>query len=73
MWRSGGDFVLIELDMDRPTSSFLADRMLSEYKIYVKEVSAKFGGHGSYWRLAVRHPAEHELLATTLTTLISRL
>jgi histidinol-phosphate/aromatic aminotransferase/cobyric acid decarboxylase-like protein/choline kinase len=73
VWRSGGDFVLIELDMDRPTSSFLADRMLSEHKIYVKEVSAKFGGHGSYWRLAVRHPAEHELLAATMTRLISRL
>lgn len=69
VWASGADFVLAELDMDRATSNALADRLLSEHRIYVKEISHRFDGLGSYWRVAVRLPAEHEMLIDAVRTM----
>lgn len=67
---SGGNFVLAELSIDRTTSSDLADILLSKYNIYVKDVSDKFDGGRSFWRLAVRLPHEHVVLADSMLALL---
>lgn len=67
--RSGGaNFVLAELSPDREASSLLADRMLAEHNIYVKDVSGRFPGGQGFWRLAVRLPGDHAALVTAMTT-----
>ena len=71
VWPSGGNFVLVELDVDRPHSRLFADQLLSDHRLYVKEVSHKLPGSHSYWRLAVRTPAEHEHLVEALTIVLA--
>lgn len=68
----GANFVLVELDMDRPASARLADGLMSEHRIYVKDVSAKFPGRRGVWRLAVRLPGEHAVLLDAVAGLLSR-
>jgi histidinol-phosphate/aromatic aminotransferase/cobyric acid decarboxylase-like protein/choline kinase len=69
---SGADFVLVELDLDCTRSKIAADEMLSDHRIYVKEISHKFPGTNGHWRLAVRLPHEHESLVEAMAKVLSQ-
>ncbi len=71
VWSSGANFILVELDVDRASSQTLADRILAEHRIYVKEISTKMSADGSYWRLAVRLPDDHEQLVNAMTAVLT--
>lgn len=66
---SGANFVMAELTIDAAASSQLADEMLASEGIYVKEISGKFDDGLARWRLAVRTPADHIVLADAMTRL----
>ena len=64
---SGGNFLLVELENDGLVASHIASRLLTDHKLYVKELSDRFSsGHG-YFRLAVRLPEENARMIAALT------
>jgi len=62
---SAANFVLFRLK-DRVESHAVVETMLSEHSIYLKDVSDKFSGGGSYLRLAVRLPHENKMVTDLL-------
>ena len=56
---SGGNFLLIRLGLNSIDAESLADALLMEDGIYVKDVSSKFHDGSTYWRVAVRTPSEN--------------
>jgi histidinol-phosphate/aromatic aminotransferase/cobyric acid decarboxylase-like protein/choline kinase len=68
VYPSAANFVLVKLALDRAAAAALADRLLSRDSIYVKDVSEKFPDGGTYWRLAVRLPAENEALCASMVS-----
>ena len=64
---SGGDFVLVRLDVDAAGADARARRLVQEDAILVKDVSRKMGDGAGYWRLAVRRPEDHKRLLQTLS------
>ena len=57
-----GNFLLVELNVSRAEAAALADRLLREQNIHVKNVSARFRRSAAFWRLAVRLPEENARL-----------
>lgn len=63
---SGANFLLTRIAGGPRAAAALADVLLADHAIYVKDVSARFpDGHG-YWRVAVRLPEENRRLVTLL-------
>jgi histidinol-phosphate/aromatic aminotransferase/cobyric acid decarboxylase-like protein len=63
---SGANFLLTRIAGGRRAAAALAEALLADHAIYVKDVSARFpDGHG-YWRVAVRLPEENRRLVTLL-------
>jgi histidinol-phosphate/aromatic aminotransferase/cobyric acid decarboxylase-like protein/choline kinase len=62
---SAANFVLVALK-ERGAAARIAEELLSEYSIYVKDISHKFPNGRSYFRLAVRLPDENALLVKCL-------
>jgi histidinol-phosphate/aromatic aminotransferase/cobyric acid decarboxylase-like protein len=62
---SAANFVLVSLK-DPKSAPRIAETLLSQYSIYVKDISRKFQDGRSYLRLAVRLPAENALLVKCL-------
>lgn len=63
---SGANFLLVRLSGGPATAAALADRLLAEHSIYVKDVSARFPDGRGYWRLAVRSAEENRRLVGLL-------
>ena len=64
---SGGNFLLTEIHLRRCDSAALVARLLNSNGIHVKDVSSRFPGDATYWRLAVRLPKENMHLASILS------
>ncbi len=64
---SGGNFLLVRLRVGRPQVQGLADRLVEDYLVHVKDVSDKFDDDRGYLRLAVRCPEDNERLCELLT------
>ena len=68
VYPSGADFLLLRIAGGRRGAAALAQALLAEHAIYVKDVSLRFtDGHG-YWRIAVRLPEENHRLLTLLAS-----
>ncbi len=65
---SGGNFVLLRLHISTALTASLADRLMEEYSVHVKDASDKFRDGQGYLRLAVRCPEENDQLCELLTT-----
>lgn len=59
---SGANFVLVTLSLGREAAGLLANELLEQDNVYVKDVSSKFDDGQVYWRLAVRTPGDNERL-----------
>ena len=66
VWRSGGNFLLVQLDSSRQECARLTEDVLVKQGIYLKDVSNRFPGEGAYLRLAVRLPEENARLVEVL-------
>jgi histidinol-phosphate/aromatic aminotransferase/cobyric acid decarboxylase-like protein/choline kinase len=67
-----GDFLLLRLKKTAPPADALLHDLLSDYSIYVKDVSDKFADGGQYLRLAVRLPEENERLLAAMAQISGR-
>ena len=63
---SGGNFLLTKLRLNPPQANALAEKLLVEQSIYVKDISSRFRGDGAFFRLAVRTKTDCTLLAAAL-------
>jgi histidinol-phosphate/aromatic aminotransferase/cobyric acid decarboxylase-like protein/choline kinase len=66
VYPSGADFLLVTLSIGAGAAQILADELLEQENLYVKDVSSKFGNGRAYWRLAVRTPGDNDRLCTAL-------
>ena len=66
---SGANFLLVRLGGDATLAGALADRLMAERSIHVKDASAKFDDGAGYLRLAVRSPADNKVLCEALAEL----
>jgi histidinol-phosphate/aromatic aminotransferase/cobyric acid decarboxylase-like protein/choline kinase len=66
VYPSGADFLLVALSIGAEPARRLADELLEQENLYVKDVSSKFGDGRVYWRLAVRTPGDNDRLCTAL-------
>jgi histidinol-phosphate/aromatic aminotransferase/cobyric acid decarboxylase-like protein/choline kinase len=66
VWPSGGNFLLVELDLSREECARLTASILMEHGLYLKDVSNRFPGDGAYLRIAVRLPEENARLLAAL-------
>jgi histidinol-phosphate/aromatic aminotransferase/cobyric acid decarboxylase-like protein/choline kinase len=66
---SGANFVLARVRGGRRGAAALAERLLTDHAIYVKDVSPRFADGSGYWRVAVRLPDENRRLATLLESM----
>jgi len=71
VFASGGNFVLLRWQPTERGSQDIVDSLLADHAIFVKDVSARFSDDRTWLRLAVRLPAENELLVRALATLES--
>jgi histidinol-phosphate/aromatic aminotransferase/cobyric acid decarboxylase-like protein len=66
---SDANFLLARIAGGRRGAAALAEQLLADHAIYVKDVSPRFpDGHG-YWRIAVRLPEENHRLLTVLASI----
>jgi histidinol-phosphate/aromatic aminotransferase/cobyric acid decarboxylase-like protein/choline kinase len=63
---SGANFLLVRLHLDAGTTHSLLERLMSQHLVHVKDVSPKFDDGRGYLRLAVRTPADNELVCRLL-------
>ncbi|HBE16107.1 MAG TPA: class I and II aminotransferase [Cyanobacteria bacterium UBA11149] len=63
---SGGNFLLTKLRLNRPQANALAEKLLVQQSIYVKDVSSRFHGDGAFFRLAVRKKADCDRLIASI-------
>jgi histidinol-phosphate/aromatic aminotransferase/cobyric acid decarboxylase-like protein/choline kinase len=66
---SGANFLLVRLAGGAPAAAALAEHLLADHAIYVKDVSARFPDPHGYWRVAVRLPEENDRLLGILRSL----
>lgn len=64
---SGGDFLLVTLQIDVDAVPALADRLLARHAIYVKDVSTRIADGRGHLRLAVRLPEENQRFCQALS------
>jgi histidinol-phosphate/aromatic aminotransferase/cobyric acid decarboxylase-like protein len=67
VYPSSANFLLVSLKPSAATSVSITERLLSDYSIYIKDISHKFSDGNTYLRLAVRLPHENALLVKCLT------
>jgi histidinol-phosphate/aromatic aminotransferase/cobyric acid decarboxylase-like protein/choline kinase len=67
---SGGDFLLVQLGVDRQIAHELVEQLLMQESIYVKDVSSRFQNGNTYWRLAVRTRLDSDRLVDSLLRLV---
>lgn len=68
VYPSGGDFLLVRLDMPQVGASLLRRVLLAEAAIEVKDVSERMRSGFAHLRVAVRTPRENQLLVDALKT-----
>jgi histidinol-phosphate/aromatic aminotransferase/cobyric acid decarboxylase-like protein/choline kinase len=66
VYPSAANFLLVALNPQPSVSVSIAQKLLEDYSIYVKDISHKFPDGKSYMRLAVRLPQENALLVDCL-------
>jgi histidinol-phosphate/aromatic aminotransferase/cobyric acid decarboxylase-like protein/choline kinase len=66
---SGGDFLLARLAGDAAQGAAWARLLAERHGILVKDASAKLGDGRGYWRLPVRTPEDHDVLAAAMREL----
>ena len=66
VYDSAANFVLVRLALDSVQTTALADRLMSERSIHVKDASAKFDDGAGYLRLAVRSASDNKILCEAL-------
>jgi histidinol-phosphate/aromatic aminotransferase/cobyric acid decarboxylase-like protein/choline kinase len=66
VYPSGGDFLLVRLDAPASAGATLRRALLAEAAIEVKDVSTRIPGDCAHLRIAVRKPAENQLLIDAL-------
>jgi histidinol-phosphate/aromatic aminotransferase/cobyric acid decarboxylase-like protein len=64
---SGGNFLLIRLRTGQALTEILANRLMEDHSVHVKDASDKFYDGSGYFRLAVRCPEENDRLCELLT------
>lgn len=69
VYPSGGNFLLVSCHCDPTVLTQHIQILLAEESLYLKEVSARFDDGQSYLRIAVRLPAEHQRLLSSLMQL----
>lgn len=62
VFSSEANFILIRLKTDKSGAGKIANWLLSEKAVYVKDISSKFTDNYGYFRLAVRLPEENQTL-----------
>lgn len=67
---SGGNFLMVRLRMGQLATNDLVDRLMSEHRVHVKDLSDKFDDGKGYLRLAVRRPEDNDHLCGLLTDLV---
>jgi histidinol-phosphate/aromatic aminotransferase/cobyric acid decarboxylase-like protein len=70
---SGGNFLLVKLHLSRNDAQSLAEALLTNRSIYVKDVSSRFRGTGAFFRLAVRTHEDHGRLVRAMEDLAIKL
>lgn len=70
VYPSSANFILVKFKKSRSELSYLAKDLLAIYSVYVKDVSDKFNDERYYLRIAVRFPAENEMLISIMTIII---
>jgi histidinol-phosphate/aromatic aminotransferase/cobyric acid decarboxylase-like protein/choline kinase len=63
---SGANFLLVALSLSVESARQLADELLEQDNLYIKDVSTRFDGGQAYWRLAVRTPESNNRLCAAL-------
>ncbi len=66
VFTSGANFVLVALSLSSSAAKILADDLLQQDNIYVKDASSKFDDDKVYWRVAVRTNEENVYLCDLL-------
>ena len=66
IWPSSADFLLVDLSLSADAASEMADRLIADHGILVKDVSRRWGTGIGRIRIAVRTPADHEVLMQAL-------
>jgi histidinol-phosphate/aromatic aminotransferase/cobyric acid decarboxylase-like protein len=66
VFSSGANFLLTRIAGGRQRAAALAEALLADHAIYVKDVSSRFPDNHGYWRVAVRLPDENRRLVTLL-------
>ena len=59
---SAANFMLVRVAGGRRGAAALAERLLEDHAIYVKDISSRFPDGQGYWRVAVRLPEENRRL-----------
>jgi histidinol-phosphate/aromatic aminotransferase/cobyric acid decarboxylase-like protein len=68
VYPGGANFLLVRVAGGRRAAGALAESLLADQAIHVKDVSTRFpDGHG-YWRVAVRLPEENQRLIEHLAS-----
>jgi histidinol-phosphate/aromatic aminotransferase/cobyric acid decarboxylase-like protein/choline kinase len=66
VYPSGGDFLLVRLEVDATGAARRARILAEQHAILVKDASEKVADGRGYWRLGVRTPADHQRLGAAL-------
>lgn len=67
VYPSRANFILARLKLKEAQLPALRDHLLSQYKMYVKDCSSKYGDDHAYVRVAVRLPEENGQLVAALS------
>ena len=67
VYPSGANFLLVTLAIGAEPARRLADELLEQDNLYIKDVSSKFGDGRVYWRVAVRTPGANDRLCAALS------
>jgi histidinol-phosphate/aromatic aminotransferase/cobyric acid decarboxylase-like protein/choline kinase len=68
VYPSGANFLLARIAGGPLGAAALADQLLADHAIYVKDVSPRFPDDHGYWRIAVRLPEENRRLSSVLAS-----
>ena len=66
VYESGANFILVALSIPHALAEKLADVLLVNRNILVKDISSKFSDGRAYWRLAVRTPPGNTALCSAI-------
>ena len=67
VFASGANFLLVRLRFGQVLANVLADRLMEEHSVHIKDASDKFDDGKGYLRLAVRSREENSQLCELLT------